>query len=220
MIPNGNGTQWMERAFFQAMGMVSLNGSGRYCKINREHQDFEPFLGMTDMQVSKTLKVLARKLEYTLTPKFEKTINAHLEILKYLKMPVSLSGFFYLCSFRDIEEFHTNVFNLPCDEKLSRRIWNDLGVDDEDNNSQFELFRTVIRELAAEAIENGWNSANVGKMNCLQAMRNGSALMLSINNMQSDIFFTYLAEELKAGIEGRECLLLLDNIKIARMRIF
>lgn len=214
MMHSGSGNQWMERTFFQAMGMVSQNVSDKYFNINPEHPEFEPFLGMTDMQVSKTLKVLARKLEYTLTPKFEKTLNAHLEILKYLKMPVSLSGFFYLCSFRDMEEFHANVFNLPCDEKILRRIWNDLGADDEDSNSQFELFRTVIQELAAEAIESGWNSNNVGKMNCIQAVKNGISMMISLNNMQSDILFTYLAEELKAAIGERECLLILDNIKI------
>lgn len=208
------GSRELEHVAISVMKNANINGEKKLRIINQDNPFFEPFRGMGDMQVNRIIKALAEKLNYSLTPGFEKIVYAHLEILHLLKIPVSLTGLVYLCSFRDMAEFHANIMQLPCEERTARRIWSDLGIEGDENNGQFDLFRNVIRGLQAEAMQSGWTEKNkVTQLNCVETMQNGGALLLSINDMHSDLLMTYLAEELKeAGM--REFMLLLDDIKL------
>lgn len=176
--------------------------------------EFEPFYGMTDIQIITSVRQLAIALDYTVMPKLERVIRAHMQILKELDMSVTLTGFCYLNTYTDIEEFHDNIMALPCGEKKAAGIWADLGVDDTSDNNQFDLFRSVIDNFAQEMQENGWN--RVGEAddhNCLMAIKHKESITLYINEIHSDLLFTYLAEELKA-CGNREYALLIDDLQI------
>ena len=167
--------------------------------VNQRNSEFEPFFGMDEMQVVMTLRQLAYKLNYSVTPRFERVVKAHLDILKELNVPISLSGLNYLCKFYDMGEFHENIMALPCGETVSRRIWADLGIDSEDSNSQFDLFRAVISNLSHDASHSGWNDNNcVSEFNCSQAIEHNATFLLSLNDMYSEMLLPYLAEELKS----------------------
>lgn len=190
--------------------IVSSYDVGTY----QRNSEFEPFFGMNEMQVVLSLRQLAYKLNYSVTPRFERVVKAHLSILKELNIPISLSGLNYLCQFYDIGEFHENIMALPCGEAISRRIWADLGIDSEDSNSQFDLFRAVISNLSHDASRGGWNDNNcVAEFNCLQAIRQNATLLLSVNDMYSEMLLPYLAEELKAV--QTPFVLIIDDAKIA-----
>lgn len=185
---------------------------GPLWSVGTSNAVFEPFYGMSDLQVIATLRKLANRLEYSVSPRFERVIRAHLTILKELDIPVSLSGLYYLCQFHDMGEFHDNILALPCGEDNARRIWSDIGAENDD--SQFDLFRTVISSLAHEAEHNGWDSDNsVSDCNCLTALKSQGTLLLSVDSMYIDLFLTYLAEELKAA-SPQQFLLILDGIKL------
>lgn len=208
------GSRELEHVAISAMKNANINGEKKLRIINQANPVFEPFRGMGDMQVNRIIKALAEKLNYSLTPGFEKIVYAHLEILHLLEIPVSLTGLVYLCSFRDMAEFHANIMQLPCEERIARRIWSDLGIEGDENNGQFDLFRNVIRGLQEEAMRSGWTRENgVTGLNCIETMQNGGVLLLSVNDMHSNLLMTYLTEELKeAG--AREFTLILDDVKI------
>ena len=181
--------------------------------VNQRNSEFEPFFGMDEMQVVMTLRQLAYKLNYSVTPRFERVVKAHLDILKELNVPISLSGLNYLCKFYDMGEFHENIMALPCGETVSRRIWADLGIDSEDSNSQFDLFRAVISNLSHDASHSGWNDNNcVSEFNCSQAIEHNATFLLSLNDMYSEMLLPYLAEELKSI--QTPFILIIDNIKV------
>lgn len=181
---------------------------------NSLNSTFEPFYGMNKMQIVNTLRQLSLKLGYTVTPRFEKVVNAHLSILDVLEIPYSLSGLSYLCQFDDMGEFHTNIMSLPCEENIARRIWSNLSIDDGIASEQFDLFRAVINNLAHDAEQSGWNSDNtVCECNCIQAIKNNATFVLSINDMYSSMLFPYLAEELK-GQNSTEFFMLFDEVTI------
>lgn len=159
---------------------------------------FEPFYGMNERQIIKTVRALAGKLGYTVTPRFERVANAHLSILRLLDIPYSLTGLYYLCQFLDIGEFHDNVLALPCEEEQCRRIWADIDADDESRSGQFDLFRTIINSFAHEAEYCGWDSENnVHECNAIKAVEKGGVYSLVVNDMYSTLIQAYLAEELK-----------------------
>lgn len=192
----------------------STNAQTPLWVVNNRNAEFEPFYGMNEMQVVTTFRQLAVKLNYTVTPRFERVIRAHLMILKELDIPVSLSGLYYLCGFYDMGEFHDNVMALPCGESVARRIWADLGVDSDDGNSQFDLFRAVVNNLANEAEQSGWNpDNNISEYNCLKILEAGGTLVLSVNDMYTDLLMSYLLQELKTNRE-QQFVLLLDNVKV------
>ncbi|OUQ46891.1 hypothetical protein B5E64_02405 [Drancourtella sp. An12] len=205
----------MEAMVTQAwQSIVSSSECSPLWIINQKNSEFEPFFGMNEMQVVLALRQLANKLNYSVTPRFERVIKAHLSILKELNIPISLSGLNYLCQFYDIGEFHENIMALSCGEAISRRIWADLGIDSEDSNSQFDLFRAVISNLAHDASHGGWNDDNcVSEFNCLQAIGQNATLLLSVNDMYSEMLLPYLAEELKAA--QKPFILIIDDTKIA-----
>lgn len=174
---------------------------------------FEPFYAMSDMQVITTCRRLAAKLGYTITPRFERVVRAHLSILHELDVPCSLSGLYYLCQFRDMGEFHENVIELPCGQERAMRIWADLGADDESGNSQFDLFRAVINHLAQEAEMCGWNANDtICQCNCITAVCNGAVFLLQVDEANSELVLAYLAEELKM-VGGQPFFLLLDDVR-------
>ena len=182
--------------------------------VDRRRSGFEPFYGMSDLQVVTALRQLANKLRYTVTPRFERVIRAHIAILKALEIPVSLSGFSYLCQFQDMGEFYDNILALPGGEAAGRRIWADLGADSEDSNNQFDLFRTVIANLAGDWEQSGWNSDNqVGSVNCLEVFRQNATLLLSINDLYTEMLLPYLVEELKSNAQ-QPFILLLNGVRI------
>lgn len=178
----------------------------------------EPFYGMTDMQVIGTLRQLAGRLGYTPAPRFERTVRAHLTILRQLGVPISLSGLHYLCQFQDMGELYDNVMELPCGNAAALRLWADLGAED-DGREQFDLFRTVICSLAEEAQYSGWNpDGQVDECNCLTALRQNAALLLEVDELHTQLLLTYLAEELRTAGNQR-FLLLLDGIPLRDERL-
>lgn len=182
--------------------------------VDQSHPEFEPFYGMNDTQVVTTMRQLANKLHYTVTPRFERVIRAHILILKELEIPISLSGFYYLCQFQDMGEFHDNILSLPCGEAAGSRIWADLGADSEDSNNPFDLFRTVVSNLAGDCVQSGWNTENsVASQNCLEAIRQNATMLLSVNDSYTELLLPYLVEELKSNAQ-QPFILLIDGIRI------
>lgn len=191
---------------------ANLEQKAPFWNCNRNNSFFEPFYGMKEMQIVNTLRQLSEKLNYSVTPRFERVVKAHLSILGALGIPYSLSGLYYLCQFYDMGEFHNNIMALPCGESMKRRIWADLGADDDSSNGQFDLFRAVINNLAHDAEESGWNSDNrVCQCNCMQAIMHNGTFVLSINDMYSNMLLPYLTEELKTQ-GARQFFILFDGI--------
>ena len=178
-----------------------------------ENPEYEPFYGMTDMQILMTLKKIADKLGYTVAPQFEKIARAHMEIMRYAGIENSLSGFYYLAQFHDMEEFHRNVMSLPCDEKDARRIWAAIGMDQNDTNGQLDLFRAVVNALAYDANQSGWDEGSpISELNCKQAIDQGATMLFSINTMYTDTLLTYITEELKAVDPRKHYILVVDDL--------
>ncbi len=182
--------------------------------VNQEMPVFEPLAGLADAQVVVALRKLAALLNYTITPRFERIVYAHLRILKELDIPTSLSGLYYLSQFWDMGEFHQNIMDLPCDEQTSRRIWVDLGVEDDASCGQFDLFRAVVNQLAHDAQRSGWREDNsVSDINCLEAIRRDAVLLLPVNELSANLMLPYLVEELKSN-DNKPFILLVDGTKI------
>lgn len=186
---------------------------------NTTFRDFEPFDEMTDMQIVSAIRQMAKKLDYTPTPRLERVVRAHIEILRQLDVPVSLSGFSYLCQYTDMGELRDNIMALPCGEKEAQRIWADLGTGADDSNNQFDLFRTVIMNLTSDAFQSAWSFDNqVGKYNIIRAVREGATFLLNVNDMYADLLLEYLTEELKLSC-WRDFLLIIDDISVKDSQI-
>lgn len=214
MIVIHNNDVHMEAIVGQAWQEAGASEASPLWIVDQRRAEFEPFFGMNEIQVVSTMRQLANKLNYTVTPRFERVIRAHILILKELEIPVSLSGFNYLCQFQDMGEFYDNILSLPCGEATGRRIWADLGADSEDSNNQFDLFRTVISNLAGNAAQSGWNTENsVAGINCLEAIRQNATLLLAVNDLYTELLLPYLVEELKSNAQ-RPFILLIDGIRI------
>lgn len=180
---------------------------------NRRNSIFEPFLSMNEMQIVSACREIAKKLNYTTTARFEVVVKAHLEILKLINSPYSLSGLYYLCNFSDINELYNNIMELGCDEATKRRIWANLDIDN-NGGEQFYLFRSVINNLAKDAERCGWNPDNgVSSCNCLTAAKGCALFTLPVDDSYSETVLTYLAEELKI-IGDVPIFLVIEGIKI------
>lgn len=182
------------------------------CAVNEKNEVYQPFYGMNNMQIVSAFRQIAKDLGYSITPKFEKIIRAHIEILEILRQPVNLSGFYYLTSFNNMEEFYNNIMLLPCGENNAKRIWADISSNGDDENNQLDLFRAVVNNLAEEAETNGWKRESKSSINCTEAIRNNATLLLSINGYYTNYFFTYLVEELKSA--KKPFLIVIDGINI------
>lgn len=181
---------------------------------NDRNACFEPFLNMNEMQIVTCCRLLASKLNYVVTPRFERVVRAHLRVLKELNIPFSLSGLYYLCQFHDMGEFYDNIMALPIDQSFAKIIWADLGADDENGNSQFDLFRAVINNLAHDVEKSGWNADNtVCDSNCLSAVAHNAVFSLPVNELYSTLILTYLSVELTM-LGNVPFLLLIDGVKI------
>ncbi len=214
MIVIHNNDVHMEALVSQTWQDAGVGDSAPLWVVNHRNPEFEPFAAMSDTQVVTVMRQLANKLCYTVTPRFERVIRAHIFILKELEIPISLSGFYYLCQFQDMGEFHDNILSLPCGEATGSRIWADLGVDSEDSNNQFDLFRTVISNLAGDCVQSGWNTENrVASKNCLEAIRQNATMLLSVNDLYTELLFPYLVEELKGNAQ-QPFILLMDGVRI------
>ena len=180
--------------------------------IHSDNPEYEPFFGMNEMQVIMVLRKVAEKMGYTIAPQFERIARAHLEIMKYAGMEISLTGLYYLAQFNDMGEFHDNIMELPCGSTTARRIWADIGSESIENSGQLDLFRSVVNNLAYEARESGWKSDNgILQINCRQAVQQNATLLLAVNAMYTEKLLTYLAEELKT-VSGRPYILLIDDV--------
>lgn len=214
MIILHNNDIHMEAIAAQAWEDAGLGEDSPLWIVNQRNACFEPFYGMSDQQVVAAVRQLAKKLDYTVTPRLERVTRAHIAILRDLNIPVSLSGFYYLCSFSDMGEFYGNILSLPCGEAAGKRIWADLGADSEDANNQFDLFRTVIFNLAREAMQSGWNNSNsISELNCLEAVHRNGTLLLAVNDLSAELLAAYLAEEWK-GTDRVPFILLIDGLRI------
>lgn len=159
---------------------------------------YEPFYGMTERQVIDAVKRVARRLQYRIEANFETIVKAHISILGKKDMSFSLTGFQYLCGFQNMNEFHHNIL-LCFGEREGKRVWADLDANS-DQSGQFNLFRTVIDNLVADAAWNGWaDDDRVDNVNCISALRENRVIMLDINPFHSDFFLNYLTEELQCG---------------------
>ena len=214
MIVIHNNDVHMEGLVAQSWQDSGIGDTSPLWIVDQCHPELEPFVGMNDTQVVTTMRQLANKLRYTVTPRFERVIRAHISILKELEIPISLSGFNYLCQFQDMGEFYDNILTLPCGEAAGRRIWADLGADSEDSNNQFDLFRTVISNLAGDCVQSGWNTENsVASKNCLEAIRQNATMLLSVNDLYTELLLPYLVEELKSNSQ-QPFILLIDGVRI------
>lgn len=186
--------------------------------LNQDNRSLEPFYNMTEMQIISAIREFARKLDYTPVPRLDRVVQAHIRVLNELNIPVSLSGFYYLSQFQDMGEFHGNILSLPCGDSEGKRIWADMGVDAEDSNSQFDLFRTVINTFASECLQSAWNCDNsVANINLQSAFDYCGTLSLSINDMYSDLLLKYILEEMRASLD-RPYLLIIDNLRVTDER--
>lgn len=181
--------------------------------------DFEPFLGMGEMDTVRALRAMASRLEYQCLPRFDRVVRAHMRILELLECPVSLSGFYYLCQFHDFEELHGNIMQLPCTPGEAAGIWADLGVERNDEDGQLDLFRNLVAQLGHEAKSSGWTAdTNVGSMNCITALSHNATLSLWISNSGQSLLLDYLYQELEACAQS-EFLLLIDGVQLGASRI-
>ncbi len=180
------------------------------CGIGRKNPQYEPFLDMDGRQSVSAIRQLACKLGYSPQPALERISWAYQSILNELKLPVSLSGFYYLCQFLNAGEFQSNILALPCGETRARHIWNDINC----SPDQLDLFRSVISNLAADFEWSGWTTENrIGTANCIRTIAQNGVLLLPVSNMHDKLLLPYLVEELKTCLD-RPCLLILDEIEI------
>lgn len=192
----------------------TLLGDCPLWNIGKDNLVFEPLYGMDEVQIVKVLKRLAIKMDYTVTPRFERIVRAHLRILKEQNVPASLARLQYLCGFEDMQEFQKNIMALPCGPDVARRIWADMGLDNDKNAEQFDLFRNVITNFVYEMKQSGWKpDAEVMRVNALTAIKRCATLVFSVNDVFSDFFFNYLVDELR-GNEGKPFFVLLDNVRL------
>lgn len=178
--------------------------------INPYNQAYEPFYGMTDMQVVSAMRQIAKSIESEVTARFDRVVRAHLRIIRAAGTQTSLSWLYYLSSFDNMYEFQQNVLSLPCPRQEADGIWADLCTD----SMEFDLFRSVVHRLAEDACRCGWNSGNsVAELNCLAAIKNNAVMTISVNPAYTEAFLSYLAEELKPAT-GSRFALLFDNIPL------
>lgn len=211
IVIHGN-DPYAETAVVEAWRNAPADGKRPLAVAGVSNRLFEPFLGMSIMQTIACLRVLALKLGYTPQPSFERVVRAHITILENLRLPISLSGFYYLTEFRDMGKFRANICALPCGEEAGARLWADLGVDTD--ISQLDLFRAVITNLAGESAQSGWDPGrSIGTCNCITAIREGKTFVLSVDPAYITLLMPYLVEELKAaGI--CEYMMILDNVAV------
>ena len=207
------GDSYMEALVHDAWQNADGAGSVPCWLCGEKSPHFEPFFRMTESQIVTCCRLLAIKLSYSVTPRFERVVRAHLGILTELNIPFSLSGLYYLCQFRDMGELHANVMALPCGESRARGLWADLGAD-ADNDTSFDLFRAVIQNLARDAETSGWRADNnIREANCLSAVAKNAIFSLPVNALYSSLILPYLFSELTI-LGDRPFLLLIDNVKI------
>ena len=201
--------------------------------LNQYDRGFEPFLGMNKTQVSNAIRRIAQSSGLTPEANLEEVVSAHIDILEQINFPVSpspvsLSGFQYLCGFKNMDEFYHNVLALPCGKEKAKQIWAALDTDPETGRKQFALFRTVIEKLAYEASRNCWNDAKFyvdGDMikrrsyeddvNCARVLAEGGFLTLAIDSQNAEIFLEYLVEELKMS-SSFPALFLVDGVNLSK----
>ena len=181
---------------------------------NRKETNLEPFLGMEPNEVVMACRQMAELLNYTVTARFERIIRAYLDILRLIRVPVSLSGLSYLCGITDIGEFHDNIMELPCNRREQERIWAELGLEDDAGYEQHAQFRTLIANLSAEAERCGWNpDRQVGFANCIRAIDNHAVLTVNVFESGYGLMLRYLARELSTQ-SNRAFFLLIDNVRL------
>lgn len=184
------------------------------CAVNESTPRFEPFFGMSPILAIRCLRRVAEKLPYTVSPGFERTAMAHLDILENMNVPISLTGLYYLAGIRDMGRFHDMVMRLPCGQAEAQRIWAELGVDEAGGREQFELFRHVVTNFAAEAMQSGWQAeTRPGGANFMVALQRCGTMLIDVNDMNADLLMTYLAEELRLSGK-RHFVLILDGVHI------
>lgn len=214
MIVLHNGDSAMEDCAADVWNKHELGDNFPLWIVNQEDHGFEPFFGMDTHQVISVMRMLAARLNYTITPRLERVVRAHISILQEIEMPVSLCGFHYLCQFTDMGEFHDRILEQH-GEVDGNRIWADLGAGSAESDNQFDLFRAVISNLAGDAAYSGWESSKISMANCLEAIRRQATLLLSVNDLHTELLLPYIVQELKS-YSGRPFILLTDGIRIGK----
>ena len=171
---------------------------------------FEPFLGMSAERIVEAVSNLGKEQGYTVTPALDRVVRAHISALELMGTSVSLSGFHYLCGIEDMDTLGRMIRRLP----KGGELWKSMGVDDEDH-SQFDLFRAVLRGFAGDAAASGWLGAgSVRNCNCLQALRNNAAMVMTVGGDSARRMLTYLASELEGFSRTVPALLLMENVNM------
>lgn len=187
--------------------------------LNERKPEFEPFWGMSRMQVIAAVRQVAERLNYMVSPRLDEVVEAHMDILKLLNLPVSLSGIYYLCRFRNLREFYENIFSLPCPESEAGRIWACLGIDDKAENSPFYVFRSAVKYLAREAMRSGWSPDNViSNKNILSAIKERAVIAIPVCGVKTELLLDYLTEELAADNAG-PFFFLTDDVRIGESEL-
>lgn len=181
---------------------------------------FEPLLGLNDEDIICIMKKLAQSAGYTTTAAFERVVDAHLNILHYMDCDNSLSGLNYLCGFRNLEEFQSNILLLDCGEREASRILADMGLADPAGREQFDIFRSVIRTLSTQAKKSGWKDGtqNAGFMSVSSAIENRALMTLSVSPSSAPLLMTYLGQEILLHNKA-QCLLLIDDVMLENSEI-
>lgn len=211
-----NQNSYIEAIVNQLWRQATSNGAagGPLVIANAQNPVYEPFFGMSDIRVVACLRQLAMKLGYTVLPAFEKVARAHLAVLRELHIPNSLSGLYYLCQFSDMGQFHRNIMALPCGQAKANIIWADMDTGSDSAGGQLDLFRSVVLNLAGEAMQSGWkDDRQVAQVTGVRAIENNATLTLSVNDMNCDIFLSYLVEELKENNRS-PYVLIIDGVHI------
>lgn len=174
--------------------------------------EFEPFLGLDEMDIVQILKKLAEGMGYSCTANFEKVVGAHLSILRHMNCDYSLSGLYYLCGFEDLEAFQRNIIALSCSLNEKNRIIANLGLANEKDKEQFDQFRSMIFRMGYEAKRSGWNAEDgVGSMSVSSAIHSHATMTLSVSASKSPLLMAYLGQELHLH-NDQPCLLIIDDV--------
>lgn len=204
--------------FLNSEGLGEIS-SGSVCYVGGRDQTYiyEPFLGMSEGRIVDILRKLAKKMDFEITSHYDNIIRGFIEILKLTDQSVSLSSFEMLCSVRTIKEFHDKLLSLS-DRRQAEMIFNSFGLDKESRLEQLYILRSVIRGFIYEMAQSGWQnifSCDKTPVNLISAVKQSGSntfVCLCVEDIYSEVFFTYLAEEFKA-MKDLSFFLIFDNIR-------
>lgn len=199
---------WIESRVLESSNHLN---QGRPWKAGKEQPIYEPLIGMTDRQVTNVLRGIAKRMEYTITSKFDRIVQAHTDILRLEGIDVCLSSLLYLSRLSAAQRMKSHISSLPCSEADKKSLFSEMRIDQAEGDDQLSLFRTVIFQLAEIAESIGWKDDNhIYPVNCRQVIEKKESLVLSVGLNQLECTLPYLVDELKTTTGGDFLLIMAD----------